>query len=49
MPSLLKKIHNEIDLKVDNMYTKRKFNSDEDRLRFLFELYEKNKKDFKLT
>ncbi|MGL4595874.1 MAG: type IIL restriction-modification enzyme MmeI, partial [Thermoguttaceae bacterium] len=41
MPSELLKAHRELDKAVDRAYRKEPFASDEERLAFLFQLYEK--------
>ena len=41
MPIELKKAHNEMDLAIEKCYRSPPFKSDEDRLSYLFELYEK--------
>lgn len=41
MPIGLRKAHEELDLVIDRCYSKRNFNSDEERLECLFDLYEK--------
>ena len=40
MPDGLKKAHHELDLAVEQCYRSRLFNSDEERLEYLFKLYE---------
>lgn len=41
MPVELLEVHNEIDREVEQIYRKKEFSSDEERLAFLFDLYEK--------
>ena len=41
MPDGLKSAHEELDSVIDRCYSKRNFNSDEERLECLFDLYEK--------
>jgi len=40
MPSELAKAHHKLDTTVDNVYAKKKFSGDSDRVAFLFQLYE---------
>lgn len=41
MPSILREAHQEMDLAVEECYRAKPFASDEERLRYLFEMYEK--------
>jgi len=41
MPAALRQAHHEMDMAVEQCYRKKPFNSDEERLEYLFTLYEK--------
>ena len=41
MPEDLKKAHHQLDLAIEQCYRKKPFESDEERLEYLFKLYEK--------
>ena len=40
MPNVLRQAHREMDLAVERCYRKKPFTSDEERLKYLFKLYE---------
>ena len=48
MPNSLKKIHNKIDDLVDKIYANKIFESDQDRLSFLFKMYANKKQNNEL-
>ena len=41
MPEVLRNAHHDMDLAVERCYRKKPFTSDQERLKYLFELYEK--------
>ena len=45
MPNLLKSAHKNIDNVIDKCYRNDEFKSDDDRVKFLFEMYENNKRN----
>ena len=47
MPDGLKKAHENLDLYIESIYMDKQFSSDEERLEYLFKLYEKMIKEEK--